>query len=85
MATITKDNDYPCIRAWDRMMGSYAYYTDNQIAQARADKAPQDATFYNSEKKRWSTLKEVQNVQTQWYFQQHHPNLVKRFTDWKSE
>lgn len=78
-----KNNDYPCIRAWDQMMGSYAYFTEQQIERARAENAPQDATFYNDTKKRWSTLKDIASAQTQWWFQQNYPHLVERFTDWK--
>lgn len=43
-----KKLDYLYIRAWGRMLGSYADYVNAQLDTARKDKAPQDA-IYKSE------------------------------------
>jgi hypothetical protein len=52
--------DYPCIRRWGRMMGSYPHYIENQIKQAREDEAPEDATF-RGEDGRWHRASEIKN------------------------
>jgi hypothetical protein len=41
--------DYPYIRAWGRMMGSYRYYVEGQLQLARQEKAPQNATYRGEE------------------------------------
>ncbi|ORW08468.1 MULTISPECIES: hypothetical protein [Mycolicibacter] len=37
-------DDYPYIRLWGQRMGSFQYYIDDQIEQAREDGAPANAT-----------------------------------------
>lgn len=76
-------SEYECIQAWDRMMGSNWDYTLQQIEQARRDKAPEDAIFYSTSKKEWTTLKDVTSNETRWHFQQNYPWLVARYTDWE--
>lgn len=56
--------DYPWIRAWDRMMGSFSYWTDMQLIRARADNAPQDAVYYNQDVGLWVTLEEIESEET---------------------
>lgn len=41
--TKTMTTDYPFIRAYGRIMGSYQYYIDDEVRRAREDGAPQDA------------------------------------------
>jgi hypothetical protein len=79
MKNTTTTSDYACIRAWDRMMGSYGYYTERQIERAREDKAPADAIYFSEARKEWSRLSNVTSPATQWYFQQHHRELVEKF------
>lgn len=81
------NNDYPCIRAWDRMMGSYSNYTTRQIEDAREQKQPQDVIYekggYDRDgqpiKGQWVRLCEVTSPSTQWYFQQNHLDLVEKY------
>lgn len=37
------NQDYPFLRAYERIMGSYQYYVDDMLARARDSNAPQDA------------------------------------------
>lgn len=58
--------DYLYIRAWCRLMGSYAYYTEDEIARARADKAPQTAIYHKgggspNDPREWAVFEEIQN------------------------
>lgn len=55
----TKD-DYPWVRIYGRAMGSFPYYIDAQVEQARADKAPQNATRRNDDGT-WSTTEDIVN------------------------
>lgn len=81
------NNDYLCIRAWDRMMGSFTYFTTDQIQRARDQKQPQDVIYekggYDKEGKKiegqWVRLPEVTSANTQWYFKQNHPDLVEKY------
>lgn len=41
----TDSNDYPFVREYCRVTGSYDYYANIQVAQARKDSAPQTAIF----------------------------------------
>lgn len=50
--------DYIYIRAWHRMTGSFAYYIEDQVDKARADKAPQTAIYYDRYENRWHTIDE---------------------------
>jgi hypothetical protein len=42
---MTSSRDYPYIRAWYAMTGSYEYYIRDRVEQARAEKAPSDAVY----------------------------------------
>lgn len=39
---MAKNLDYLYLRAWCALMGSFDYYLQNELIQARADGAPQD-------------------------------------------
>jgi hypothetical protein len=55
--------DYPLIRLWHETTGSFAYYIDDLVAQARASNAPQTA-IYRSQDKTWRTIDDVTNLET---------------------
>ena len=55
---MTKQLDYPYLRAWCRMMGSAQYYTDMQIERAREDKAPQTAIYLDNDGV-WKTFENI--------------------------
>lgn len=57
------NNDYPYIRAWCKMMGSFDYWLQDQLEQARADNAPQNAT-YRRDDGTWSTTDNITNPDT---------------------
>ena len=63
-------NDYPCIRAWGRLLNSHSYYITDQVAQAKRDNAPADAT-YKDDDGHWRTLKDVTRADTK--------TLIERF------
>lgn len=44
----TTRNEYPFVRGWGVMMGSYPYYITAQVEQAKTDKAPQTAIYKRS-------------------------------------
>lgn len=46
---------HPYIVAWGQLMGSYGYYIERQVMQARVDGAPKNATFYSDSDKAWRT------------------------------
>jgi len=71
---MTASRNYPYIRAWCKMMGSYQYYTDIQLEKAQADGAPQNAVYHN-EGKRWVTFDEVHSDDTRARIE----HLVKEF------
>ena len=52
-------DDYPYIRAWGRLLGSMEYYIDDQIALARKEGAPADATFRSDFG--WHTVDELRD------------------------
>lgn len=55
--------DYVYIRAWGLMMGSNRRYIEAQVAKARADEAPEDATFYRDDTG-WHTFQDVTREST---------------------
>jgi hypothetical protein len=59
---MTKKQDYPYIRAWGRMMGSMPYYIEDRVAEARKDRAPQDATYKKDGT--WLTVDGITNEET---------------------
>ena len=50
---------YPYIRAWGVLMGSYEYYVKMQIEQALSDQAPQDAIYKDHDNGRWHRWSEM--------------------------
>jgi hypothetical protein len=83
-----KTYGYECIAAWDRMMHSGVYYTEQKIEQAQKDAAPIDAIYEKLgpggvHSGDWARLKDVTSVETQWYFKNNHPDLVAKYTDWE--
>lgn len=56
--------NYPMIRLWGRMLGSMAYYIEDEVKRAKADKAPQDAVYYDMTNKVWHTYREVTSQDT---------------------
>jgi hypothetical protein len=52
-----KEYDYPEIRKWGKKMGSFPYYIEQQVRQARKDKAPQNATYKSDGK--WATTDDI--------------------------
>ena len=57
---MTAQPDYPWIRAWCHMLGSYAYYTKRQGEQARQDHAPGNA-IYKQQDGSWATTDDSTN------------------------
>lgn len=58
------DMGYKYIRAWGRMLYSDPYYIAGQIEQARKDKAPKDAIYYDPDKGIWRTFSDITNNTT---------------------
>lgn len=52
--------DYVYVRAWGKNMGSHASYIADLVAQARKDKAPENATHKNADGT-WSTMDDIQD------------------------
>lgn len=54
--------DYPYIRAWGHLMGSFAYYVERQVTKARDENAPKTAIYrgYHA----WHTVGEIQSPAT---------------------
>lgn len=73
---------YPCIRAWEKMMGAAQYYIDLRLEQAREENAPEDATYKSGTT--WHRLNEVTSESTRNYFREHYPELVSQYCpEWK--
>lgn len=53
---------YPYIRAWGRMMQSYAYYIEGEVERAMADNAPANAIYQRDGK--WYTLDDIKSDDT---------------------
>jgi predicted DNA-binding transcriptional regulator YafY len=66
--------DYPYLRAWCEMMGSFRYYTEDQIADARKENAPQTA-IYKAHEGHWRTFEDIENPGTK----ERIAGLVKRY------
>ncbi len=50
---------YPFIRIWGQQRGSYPYYIDKQIEQARADNAPWNAIYRKEPEGIWVTVDDL--------------------------
>lgn len=57
--------DYPYIVAWGRMMGSFNYYIEAEVAQAAEDGAPRNAIYKRGDV--WKTFDEVTNPSSREY------------------
>jgi len=57
-------NSYNAIRAWGQILGSYQYYTEDQIETARADNAPNNAIFKNYTTGKWDTINDIECLPT---------------------
>ena len=55
--------DYLYLRAWEKMMRSFPYYLDQQLAKARMENAPETAIFRGSDGN-WEVFENVTNQQT---------------------
>lgn len=62
-----KTEEYPWVRAWGELMGSYQYYIKDQIARAKAAGAPQTAVYQpaNGPSTEWVTLDAITSSHTQ--------------------
>ena len=61
-----RTQDYPFIRAWGKMMGSFDYYIQEQVGMARHDRAPETAIFKREDG--WATIDSVTDPHTRHYF-----------------
>jgi len=55
--------DYPYLRAWCKMMGSLAYYTEMQVEEAHKEEAPFTAIYKGSDGT-WHTFEEIKQPKT---------------------
>lgn len=53
--------DYLAIRLWGQKLGSYGYYIEDQVNQARKDNAPQDA-IYKRDNGTWARLSDIKDL-----------------------
>ncbi len=60
---MTSAVDYPYIRAWALMLGSGQAYLSEQLLEARATQAPQDAVHQNHDGS-WTTFADVTLLST---------------------
>jgi hypothetical protein len=56
-------NDYPYIRSWGRIMGSFRYFVEDEIDRARVDGAPQNA-IHRKDDGTWATTDDVRSDET---------------------
>lgn len=56
--------DYPYIRAWYRISGSFPYYIEQQVELARQENAPHDAVFRHLNQPIWYTVNQIGNKET---------------------
>ena len=72
--------DYVYLRAWDRMMGSFQYWTDANLKKARRENAPADAIYNTAgivEGGKWRTFAQCEREDTR----QIIANLVKEMQE----
>jgi hypothetical protein len=53
--------EYPFIQAWGARMGSFKYYIDGQVEEAKKDKAPATAIYKSHDTGKWRTIDDVSN------------------------
>lgn len=56
--------DYIYIRAWHLMTGSYQYYINMVISEARRDDAPENAIYYDGRSREWRTVDDIVSPKT---------------------
>ena len=61
---MAKPSDYKHIRAWGKMLHSFAYYIFDQQEKAAKDNAPLDAVYWKEDEKRWVCFSEVTSQDT---------------------
>ena len=54
---------YYYIRAWGKLLNSFAYYIEAEIERARKDKAPETA-IYRREDGTWATFEQIESPVT---------------------
>lgn len=52
-------NDYKTVRAWGKIMGSFDYYIQERIVEAKKDNAPANATYKNDDGT-WNTTDNIE-------------------------
>jgi hypothetical protein len=71
-------NDYLCIRAWEKMMGSPD--CEHKVERAIATAAPHDAIYERWEggtpTGQWELLRAVTDPHTRAYFEDNYPELL---------
>lgn len=73
--TTHKEDEYPYIRAWGKMMGSFTQFIDDRVEMARAEHAPQTAIFKDVRTLKWHIAEDVQGDTIQ-YFKEMDPLLT---------
>lgn len=66
---MAKNTDYPFIRLWGQLMGSFSYYIQDQLERARQTNAPRTATFERTlaggaKSGEWATVEGIQDGNT---------------------
>jgi hypothetical protein len=65
-------SDYPYIKAWGRLLGTYKQHVDAEIERAQMLDAPHDA-MYQRANGSWGTFRSIQNADTK--------ELIQTFVD----
>jgi hypothetical protein len=68
--------DYIYLRAWNRMMGSASYYSQQKLEEARKDNAPAEAIYKNMDGT-WETFDKITNVNTRALIQEMIENQLR--------
>ena len=71
---------YKYIHAWGKMMGSFPYYINNQVAKAIEENAPETAIFRSSYDGTWATFEGIENKDTKLRI----ASIVKSFSSVKT-
>ena len=73
--------DYPYIRVWHQMTGSYQYYIDHLVELARAEQAPENAIYKDTMTGQWRTIDDMKDKRTRDSVQQRVERLLGGCTD----
>lgn len=71
-----KTFDFPYIRAWGHMMGSFQYYIDEQLRKAREDGAPETAIYRNDDGS-WCTWEGIKSEHTKALIKEKADALIR--------